>query len=164
VCRSGGPRHTQPTLSTSDRTAMERSTAAVEPSTAVVTTAVIAAESMAGSSETAGWSAPICIPWAIAVTRPVAITPARPPVITRTPVAVIPRARTDKPAVHEPVWPVIPIRSASVGIVAIISIRANGRRAYRDSHRTNPHAHGNLGIGASSRYSEKQNCQQAHIF
>jgi hypothetical protein len=57
-------------------------------------------------------------------------------------VAVVPRAGADKDATDEVVRTVKAIRYASVGVVAIVSIRANRSRADSD-------ANGNLSTGVA---------------
>jgi hypothetical protein len=81
-------------------------------------------------------------------------------IVAASPVTVIPRAGADKHAAYEPVWPVITIRCASVRIIPIVAVGADGTNAR--VNRTDANSHGNLGMRGSG--GKKQNPQQCCIF
>jgi hypothetical protein len=83
-------------------------------------------------------------------------------IIAVTVVAVIPGAGTDEDAAGEVIGSVVTVRSAGIGIVAVVSIRADWRWADGAVDRTYSDAHGNLRVGAAR--GKKQNSQQCNIF
>jgi hypothetical protein len=83
-------------------------------------------------------------------------------IVAASPVTVIPRAGADKHAAYEPVWPVITIRCASVRIMPIVAVGADGTRTNARVNRTDANPHGNLGMRGSC--GKKQNPQQCCIF
>jgi hypothetical protein len=125
-------------------------TAAVEASTAMGSTAPMEAaaaveafttmEATAAVIESAATGVPVAVPVVAAV---VIATPASVVAVSATAiVAVVPRAGADKDATDEVVGTVKAIRCASVGVVAIVSIRTNRSRADSD-------ANGNLSMGVA---------------
>jgi len=65
---------------------------------------------------------------------------ARPAIKSRPIVAMEPGARADKYAADEPVWAVVAVRRTAVGIIVIVTVRADRSRTYisrADSHADN---------------------------
>jgi len=99
------------------------------------------------------WSSTIS--WPVTVSRMAIVTvPIAWTIEAATIVAVIPRPGTDEDAAYEIIRSVITIRGASIRIVAVITIRTNGRRPNARNHRTDSNAHGNLSMSAAC-YGEK---------
>jgi hypothetical protein len=149
-------------------TAMEASgNVAVIPATRITT--VVAASGSSAISAPIYSAIPVTWP-PITITRPVtisgsiAIAGATIPAssVVAVAVTVIPRAGADKRAAYEPVWPVITIRCASVRIIPIVAVGADGTRTNARVNRTDANAHGNLGMRGSC--GKKQNPQQCCIF
>jgi hypothetical protein len=89
----------------------------------------------------------------VAVTG-VAMTP-----VVGTPIAVIPGACADEDAVHEPARAVVAIGGASVRIVAIVAVGADGSRTYNGG--ANAYTDSDLRMGAAGcgeEQNSKQNC------
>jgi len=141
-------------------TAAMESAAAMEGASATGPTTNVAAEPASGIA--ANRTAPISVAWAIAITcttvsisRPIAVTPAsvtvstttvgpsRPAIVAAAP-AVIPRACADKHAAYEVIRPIVAVRRASVGVIPVVAIIANGRSANPGVHRANSNAHPDL--------------------
>jgi hypothetical protein len=76
--------------------------------------------------------------------------------------AMEPGAGADEDAAGEVVRSVETVRSASVRIVAVVTVSADWRRADGAVHGTYSNGHANLCVGASR--SKKQNSQQSSIF
>jgi hypothetical protein len=71
----------------------------------------------------------ITIPAAAEATPVVAASVVTAPVEPVTVVAVIPGADADEHAINEPIWAVVAVRRASVGVIIIIAVSANWRWA-----------------------------------
>jgi len=89
---------------------------------------------------------------AIVAVPVVAMTP-----VVGTPIAVIPGPCADEDAVHEPARAVVAIGGASVRIVAVVAVSADGSGTYNGS--ANGHSDSDLRMGAPS-CGEEQNSQQ----
>ncbi len=125
---------------------------------ATVTTTMEAAAStgvetrcgMSATHKRAGDRRVIPITWPISISRPVPVAITRTAVETARPiVSVIPGASADKYAANKPVRPVIPVWSASVRIIAVVSIRANRRRPDARDNRSYANTNRHLSRSAS---------------
>jgi hypothetical protein len=92
------------------------------------------------------------------------IVPAVVAIVATVAVAMVPGAGTDKDAAAKPRRAIVPIRRAGVGIVAVITIGANGGRiTISPVHRaTDPYSHGNLSMG-NRRGREQQDTKYSEI-
>jgi hypothetical protein len=140
-----------------------RDSAAVETSAVESATVVSAAVITTADPTMCHGTAVITVPMPVAIAGMIAVAVPRMPIKAMAIIAVVPRARANEDAVHEPVRPVIPIRSAGVRIVAIISIRTNRRRPHTRDYWSNANAHRNLSVSASCG-GKNQNCQKCHVF
>ena len=150
---------------------------AVEPATTTTVEAVAAMESavitaametaaVAATDEAVGFSTPVAV-------TAVSIVGAMPVIAMSVVAAAIksatveampmePGAGADEDAAGEVVRSVVTVRSASVRIVAVVTVSADWRRADGAVHGTYSNGHANLCVGASR--SKKQNSQQSSIF
>jgi len=155
---------------------------AVEPATTTTTTveAVAAMESavitaametavVAATDEAVGFTAPVAVTAVsiVAVTSVEAVTVVAAAIISATVEAMSieamePGAGADEDAAGEVIRSVKAVRSAGVRIVAVVTVRADWRRADGAVHGTYSNGHANLCVGASR--SKKQNSQQSSIF
>jgi len=127
----------------------------VVATTITVTGSSIAITVTGSSIAITGTSVPIAVTAAIAVHAAVSIS-----------VATIPGAGPDKDAAVEPRRPVVPVRRASVGIIAIVAIGADRSRvavAVSPIHRaTDPNSNRDLGMGIS-RSREQEDTEYSEI-
>jgi hypothetical protein len=66
----------------------------------------------------------------VSISRPAPISTAiAAPVSTMTPVPAIPGARADEDAAHEPARSVVSVRSAGIGVIGVVAVRADGSYA-----------------------------------
>jgi len=154
---------------------------AVEPATTTTTVEAVAAMETAvitaametavvtATDEAVGFTAPVAVTAVsiVAVTSVEAVTVVTAAIKSATveamPIeAVEPGAGADEDATGEVVRPVETVRSASVRIVAVVTVSADWRRADGAVHGTYSNGHANLCVGASR--SKKQNSQQSSIF
>src|SRR5882762_6499744 len=132
--------------------------------TAAMETAVVAA-----TDEAVGFTAPVAVTAVsiVAVTSVKPVTGVSAAIKSATaeamPIeAVEPGAGADEDATGEVVRPVETVRSASVRIVAVVTVSADWRGADGAVHGTYSNGHANLCVGASR--SKKKNSQQSSIF
>src|SRR5882757_1018443 len=135
---------------------------AVEPATTTTTVEAVAAMEtavVAATDEAVGFTAPVAVTAVsiVAVTSVEAVT-----VVTMPIEAMEPGAGADEDATGEVVRPVETVRSASVRIVAVVTVSADWRGADGAVHGTYSNGHANLCVGASR--SKKKNSQQSSIF
>ena len=154
---------------------------AVEPATTTTTVEAVAAMETAvitaametavvtATDEAVGFTAPVAVTAVsiVAVTSVEAVTVVTAAIKSATveamPIeAMEPGAGADEDATGEVVRPVETVRSASVRIVAVVTVSADWRRADGAVHGTYSNGHANLCVGASR--SKKQNSQQSSIF
>jgi hypothetical protein len=146
---------------TAHATAMEASAAHV---------AVEAATCEAASNRTAAITATVRYSVSITVTgssipiASVSIIPAAVAIVATVAVATVPGAGPDEDAAAKPRRTIVPIGRAGVGIVAVITIGANGGRiTISPVHRaTDPYSHGNLSMGNRCG-REQQDTQYSEI-
>ncbi len=77
--------------------------------------------------------------------------------IERMSPAVVPRSRTDKDAIREPVRTIVSVGRASVWRIRVISIRANGRASHNRTTYANPYSHVDRSLRIRKRHSQKSN-------
>src|SRR4030095_8148637 len=77
-------------------------------------------------------------------------------------ISAIPGTRTNEHAPDKVVWSVIPVRSASIGIVIVVTVSADGRRPVGFINRAYADAERNL--RPSAPRCKQQNTQQANEF
>jgi hypothetical protein len=118
------------------------STAPMEAAASAAVEAFTTMEATAAMSESAATGVPVATAGVPVAAPRVAAVVVATPVSTAAIVAVVPRAGADKDAADEVIGTVKAIRCASVGVVAIVSIRANRSRADSD-------ANGNLSMGVA---------------
>ena len=148
------------------------STASVEAVAAMesaVITAAVETAAVAATDEAVGFSTPVAV-------TAVSIVGAMPVIAMSVVAAAIksatveamaieavePGAGADEDAAGEVIRSVVAVRSASVRIVAVVTVSADWRRADGAVHGTYSNGHANLCVGASR--SKKQNSQQSSIF
>src|SRR5882762_6322093 len=134
---------------------------------AVASTAVEPATTT--TEEAVGFTAPVAVTAVsiVAVTSVEAVTVVAAAIKSATveamPIeAMEPGAGADEDATGEVVRPVETVRSASVRIVAVVTVSADWRGADGAVHGTYSNGHANLCVGASR--SKKKNSQQSSIF
>src|SRR5262249_52028814 len=76
--------------------------------------------------------------------------------------SVEPRACADEHATHEPIWPVVAVRRASIRIVIVISVGADRRRSVITITGSHPDSDCNLCVRLCYR-DYRQNRQQSQI-
>src|SRR6267378_4267974 len=154
---------------------------AVEPATTTTTVEAVAAmESavitaaretavVAATDEAVGFTAPVAVTAVsiVAIASVEAVTVVAAAIISATveamPIeAMEPGAGADEDAAGEVIRSVKAVRSAGVRIVAVVTVRADWRRADGAVHGTYSNGHANLCVVASR--SKKQNSQQSSIF
>jgi hypothetical protein len=155
-------------------TTVEASASAAVKSSAVipVEAATCVAPMVAASNIAAGRGTPVAVSWPITIRRSVTI--AGPVAVSRTVVAVsgaaiiapsvvavIPGTGADKHAACKVARPVISVRRAGVGVVAVITVKACRSWADTCVAGTNSNADGNLRLRRTS--GEKQNPKQREI-
>ncbi len=114
---------------------------------------------MSAANESAGNRRVISVTRPIRISRPVAVAITRTAIETARPiVSVIPGTSTDKYAANKPVRPVIPVGSASVWIIAVVSVRTSRRRPNARHNRSYANTNRYLSVGASC-HSQNQNPQ-----
>src|SRR5450755_255496 len=101
-------------------------------------------------------SAPVAATFA----TPAFMAPATSPEFGRTP-PVVPRTGSNKEAAHKVVGPVEPIRRASVRIIVVVAVRADGRPT-RIDRPSDAHSNSNLRLRISHR--QHQHREQRKIF
>jgi hypothetical protein len=140
----------------------------VEPAATASVEAIAAVESaaVAATDEAVGFSTPVAVTAvAIIAAMPViAMSVVAAAIISATVeavaiVAVEPGAGADEDATDEVIRPVVAVWSASVRIVAVVTVSADWRGAV---HGTYSNGHANLRVGASR--GKKQNSKQSSIF
>src|SRR6266481_4923488 len=144
----------------------------VEPAaTAAMETTIVAVETAAvtATDEAVGFTAPEAVTAVsiVAITSVEAATIVAAAIKSATveamPIeAMEPGAGADEDATGEVVRPVETVRSASVRIVAVVTVSADWRGADGAVHGTYSNGHANLCVGASR--SKKKNSQQSSIF
>ena len=77
-------------------------------------------------------------------------------------ISAIPGTRTNEHAPDKVVWSVIPVRSASIGIVIVVTVSADGRRPVGFINRA--HADSERNLRPSAPRCKQQNTQQANEF
>jgi len=150
-------------------TAVEPATAAMESTAAVETIVAVESTAVTATDEAVGFSTPVAV-------TAVSIVGAMPVIAMSIVAAAIksatveampieamePGAGADEDAAGEVIRSVVAVRSASVRIVAVLTVSAGWRRADGAVHGTYSNGHANLCVGASR--SKKQNSQQSSIF
>ena len=131
-------------------------------STAMETDASAAVETpcgMSAANESMGNRRVITVTRSRSVSRPISVAITRTAVETaRSIVPVRPGTSADKYAANKPVRPVITIRSASVWIIAVVSVRTTRRRPNARYNRPYANTNRYLSVGASC-HSQNQNPQ-----
>ena len=146
-------------------TASVEAVAAMESAviTAVETTAVAATDEAVGFSTPEAVTAVSIVAAMSVVTMSVEAAAIKSATVeARAIEAMEPGAGADEDAAGEVIRSVVAVRSASVRIVAVVTVSANWRRADGAVHGTYSNAHPNLGVGTTR--GEKQNSQQSSIF
>ena len=150
-------------------TTVEPATAAMESTAAVETIVAVESAVVTATDEAVGFTAPVAVTAVsiVAITSVEAVTVVAAAIKSATveamPIeAVEPGAGADEDATGEVVRPVETVRSASVRIVAVVTVSADWRGADGAVHGTYSNGHANLCVGASR--SKKQNSQQSSIF
>ncbi len=152
--------------STAVEPAATASVEAVAAMESAVITAAVETTAVAATDEAVGFSTPVAV-------TAVSIVGAMPVIAMSVVAAAIksatveampmePGAGADEDAAGEVVRSVVTVRSASVRIVAVVTVSADWRRADGAVHGTYSNGHANLCVGASR--SKKQNSQQSSIF
>jgi hypothetical protein len=94
-----------------------------------------------------------------AIMIPVAAEPApvpASPIVTAPVVAVIPRAGADKDSADEPIWAVVAVRRASIGVIIIVAVGAHRRWAIVSRADANADHHS---LGMRKRRAKETNPQ-----
>ncbi len=152
--------------STAVEPAATASVEAVAAMESAVITAAVESTAVAATDKAVGFSTPVAV-------TAVSIVGAMPVIAMSVVAAAIksatveampmePGAGADEDAAGEVVRSVVTVRSASVRIVAVVTVSADWRRADGAVHGTYSNGHANLCVGASR--SKKQNSQQSSIF
>ena len=155
--------------STTVEPAATASVEAVAAMESAVITAAVETTAVAATDEAVGFSTPVAV-------TAVSIVGAMPVIAMSVVAAAIksatveamaieavePGAGADEDAAGEVIRSVVAVRSASVRIVAVVTVSADWRRADGAVHGTYSNGHANLCVGASR--SKKQNSQQSSIF
>jgi len=144
-------------------------TAAMESTAAMETIVAVESAVVTATDEAVGFTAPVAVTAVsiVAITSVEAVTVVAAAIKSATveamPIeAVEPGAGADEDATGEVVRPVETVRSASVRIVAVVTVSADWRGADGAVHGTYSNGHANLCVGASR--SKKKNSQQSSIF
>jgi len=152
--------------STAVEPAATASVEAVAAMESAVITAAVESTAVAATDKAVGFSTPVAV-------TAVSIVGAMPVIAMSVVAAAIksatveampmePGAGADEDAAGEVVRSVVTVRSASVRIVAVVTVSADWRRADGAVHGTYSNGHANLCVGASR--SKKKNSQQSSIF
>lgn len=100
----------------------------------------------------------VAVSWPIAIARAIAESWA-------TIKTVIPRTGSDEDATRKVARPIVAVGRASVGIVAVVTIRAGGRCSNANADAYGTYADANSYLRArASRDTKEQNSQQCNIF
>jgi hypothetical protein len=135
--------------------------------TTVISAADVAACRSAAIVAAIDWAVAVTVARpAISITRPIAVSgsitiPGVTIVAVSIVAAAIPWAGTDEQAAYEPVRAVVTVGRAGVGIIPVVTIRADGSRANARVNRANANSHGDLGMRCSG--GKDQNPQQCCI-
>ena len=142
---------------------------AVAAMESAVITAAMESAAVTATDEAVGFTAPVAVTAVsiVAVTSVEAVTVVAAAIKSATveamPIeAMEPGAGADEDATGEVVRPVETVRSASVRIVAVVTVSADWRGADGAVHGTYSNGHANLCVGASR--SKKKTSQQSSIF